>query len=156
ELRFPLFGPVIAGYYASQGVGLLLMSLLLAVVFAIVWLLGFLVARQRGSDRGSSVLMWLASSRGTPVTEGHPRGTGLVRRLAGRHLPFDIAGALLCACLVLLLDFGLHYTVSDPDGGRGTVIVLIVFSLAVALRRVAPAVALAIAWLAAVTQLVAG
>lgn len=80
ELKFLQFGPMIAGYYTSQGVGLLLMSLLMIVAFLLAWLLGYLVARQRAFEpaRGS-VLVWLASSGGATVTEGDPDRPGLVQ-----------------------------------------------------------------------------
>lgn len=165
ELKFPLIGPVIGGYYTSQGVGLLLMSLLLAVTFVAGWLLGFLVARQRavgvaesaaeGSAGGNrSVLVWLASSGGTPVSED-PDRTGLVRRLTRRELTFDITGAVLFAVFCLPLDsaglFGL-----DSGSARSAIVVVVGLTVAVAVRRISPAVALSIAWLSAVLQMTTG
>lgn len=170
ELKFLQFGPVIAGYYTSQGVGLLLMSLLMAVAFLIGWLLGYLVARQRAfapaagvaagagggapAERGS-VLVWLASSGGATVTEGAPDSPGLVRRLSRAQLSFDIAGAAAFAILCLLIDSADVFGTSR-DGSRSGVIVLAVFTVAVALRRMSPPVALALAWLGAVIQMTTG
>jgi signal transduction histidine kinase len=163
ELKFPLIGPVIGGYYTSQGVGLLLMSLLLAVTFVAGWLLGFLVARQRATgaagDAGAadhSVLVWLASSGGTPVSASDPNRTGLVRRLTGRQLTFDIAGAVLFAVFCLPLDSAGLFGVGGDGGARSAIVVVIGFTVAVAVRRISPAVALAIAWLTAVLQMTTG
>ncbi|MGJ4843545.1 histidine kinase [Leifsonia sp. Le1] len=171
ELKFPLIGPVIGGYYTSQGVGLLLMSLLLAVTFVAGWLLGFLVARQRASSVGAgaeegavpgaetgnhSVLVWLASSGGTPVPESDPNRTGLVRRLTRRQLTFDIAGAVLFAVLCLPFDSAGLFGISGDGGARSAIVVVIGFTVAVAVRRISPAVALAIAWLTAVLQMTTG
>lgn len=159
ELKFPLIGPVIGGYYTSQGVGLLLMSLLLAVTFAAGWLLGFLVARQRESSAATgdrSVLVWLASSGGTPVPESDPNRTGLVRRLTRRQLTFDIAGAVLFAVLCLPFDSAGLFGISGDGGARSAIVVVIGFTVAVAVRRISPAVALAIAWLTAVLQMTTG
>jgi signal transduction histidine kinase len=154
DLKFPQFGPVIGGYYTSQGVGLVLMSLLLAVVFVAGWLLGFLVARQRAAQaahavagHGSSVLVWLASSGGMVVTEDDPERAELVRRLSRPQLTFDIGGAVAFAALCLL---------SGGASDRSSFLVMTAFAVAVALRRMAPAVALAIAWLAAVLQMTTG
>lgn len=155
ELKFPQFGPLIAGYYTSQGLGLLLMSLLLAVVFTAAWLLGFLVSRQRAAtaEHGHSVLMWLASSGGSRPTAADPQSAGIVRRLTGRQLTFDIGGAIAFVAFCLLVDSGL----GDPaDDGRSAFLILTIFTVAVALRRMSPAVALAFAWLAAVFQLTTG
>src|SRR6478735_6899730 len=92
DLKFPQFGPVIAGYYTSQGIGVLLMSLLLVVLFVAGWFVGYLVARQRaiGTDGGRSVLMWLASSGGTPTLDADVDRAALVRRLTRPQLAFDI------------------------------------------------------------------
>ena len=150
EVKFPQFGPVIGGYYTSQGVGFLMMSLLLVVVFVTAWLLGFLVARQRVASASSarsstapSVLVWLASSGGAPATAGDDE-PGLVRRLTRPQLTFDIGGAVAYIFFCLIADFASSLM---PDAsGRSTFLVLIVFSVAVALRRMSPAVPLAIAW----------
>lgn len=165
ELKFLQFGPVIAGYYTSQGVGLLLMSLLMIVAFLIAWLLGYLVARQRafepagattgGHDRRGSVLVWLASSGGATVTEEDPDRPRLVRRLSRTELTFDIAGAAAFAVVCLLIDSANVFGAS-LDGSRSGVVVLAVFTVAVALRRMSPAVALSFAWLAAVIQMTTG
>jgi signal transduction histidine kinase len=165
ELKFLQFGPLIAGYYTSQGIGLLLMSLLMIVAFLLAWLLGYLVARQRafgpgalaadGSVASGSVLVWLASSGGSVVAEGDPDRPRLVQRLRRGQLTFDMAGASAFAVVCLLIDsadvFG-----AGRDGSRSGVIVLAVFTVAVALRRLSPAVALALAWLAAVIQMTTG
>ncbi|MGN7798922.1 sensor histidine kinase [Leifsonia sp. 22587] len=151
ELKFPQFGPVIGGYYTSQGIGFLLMSLLLAVIFVAGWLLGFLVARQRaaqagpGSD-GSSVLVWLASSGGAEVVEDDPDRAQLVRRLTRTQLTADIIGAVVFEVFCLV--------VGEQD--RTAFVVITVFAVAVALRRMSPAVALSLAWLAAVVQMTTG
>lgn len=157
DLKFPQFGPVIGGYYTSQGVGLLMMSLLLAVVFVTAWLLGFQVARQRaaaGAEPSQSVLVWLASSGGAPLQEGDGDGPGLVRRLTRAQLTFDIAGAVAYVFFCLVADFA--SSLVPNESGRSTFLVLIVFTVAVALRRMSPAVSLAIAWLAAVLQMTTG
>ncbi|MGO4535378.1 sensor histidine kinase [Leifsonia sp. 2MCAF36] len=165
DLKFPQFGPVIAGYYTSQGIGFVLMSLLLAVIFVAAWLLGFLVARQRaaqtavteaspaagarrigGGRQGPSVLVWLASSGGADVTEDDADRAQLVRRLTRTQLTVDIIGAV--AFLVFCLIAG--------EQDRAAFVVLTAFSVAVALRRMSPAVALSIAWLAAVLQMTTG
>ncbi|MFF1879024.1 sensor histidine kinase [Leifsonia sp. NPDC058230] len=158
QLKFPLFGPLIGGYYTSQGVGLLLMSLLLVVGFVACWFVGFLVARQRAapSTEGSSVLVWLASSGGTRVTDPDIENVGLVRRLTRAELAFDVAGAVAFAFVCLFLDavsvFGF-----DSDGGpRSGFLVMIGFAVAIAVRRISPAVALALAWLAAILQMTTG
>jgi signal transduction histidine kinase len=157
DLKFPQFGPVIGGYYTSQGVGLLLMSLMLVVLFIAGWLVGYLVARQRAlsSPDGRSVLVWLASSGGTAVTDADPDHAGLVRRLTRPQLAFDIAGAVAFAIVCLLLDtvnvFGF-----DGSGPRSGFLVMIGFAVAVAIRRMSPAIALSIAWLAAVLQMISG
>lgn len=115
EVKFPRFGPVIAGYYPSQGVGVVLMSLLLAVVFVSGWLLGFLASRQRTAEgHGRSVLMWLASSGGMLPTAEDPQSAGLVRRLTRRQLTFDIGGAIAFVPFCLLFDLSSAYVV----GGR--------------------------------------
>ncbi|MEN2737702.1 histidine kinase [Microbacterium sp. X-17] len=158
DLKFPQFGPVIGGYYTSQGVGLLMMSLLLAVVFVSAWLLGYLVARQRATATSGpvpSLLVWLASPGGgaeAAAEEGDsPR---LVRRLTRPQLTFDIAGAVAYVFFCLVTDFTSSLV---PDAsGRSTFLVLIVFAVAVALRRMSPAVSLAIAWLAAAVQMTTG
>lgn len=156
DLKFPQFGPVIAGYYTSQGVGFLLMSLLLAVVFVAAWLLGFLVARQRAAQAaahgaegagGSSVLVWLAAGGGAEQTEDDPSRPELVRRLTRGQLTFDIGGAVAFAAFCLL---------SGGAGDRTVFLVMIAFAVAVALRRMSPAVSLSIAWLAAVLQMTTG
>ncbi len=158
ELKFPQFGPVIAGYYTSQGVGLLLMSLFLAVLFVTAWLLGYLIARQRAVQptHGSSVLVWLASSGGVRMTEEAPEGPGLVRRLTRAQLAFDIAGAAFFVIFCLVTDSGLVLGFIGGEGSRSGFLVLIGFAVAVALRRMSPAVALALAWLAAVLQMTTG
>ncbi|WP_285116854.1 histidine kinase [Leifsonia sp. fls2-241-R2A-40a] len=153
DLKFPQFGPVIGGYYTSQGVGFLLMSLLLAVIFVAGWLLGFLVARQRaaqvatGGARGPSVLVWLASNGGIEAAEDDPSRPELVRRLTRTQLTADIVGAVAFAALCLL---------SGGTADRSSFLVMIAFAVAVALRRISPAVALSIAWLAAVLQMTTG
>ncbi|WP_348787751.1 histidine kinase [Leifsonia sp. NPDC080035] len=153
EIKFPQLGPVIGGYYTSQGVGLLLMSLLLAVVFVTAWLLGYLVARQRATaTQGSSVLVWLASSGGVAVTPEDPDRAGLVHRLTRRQLGFDVGGAVAFVAFCLVTDLPLALS----DGGRSTYVVLMIFAVAVALRRMSPVVSLALAWLAAVLQMVTG
>jgi signal transduction histidine kinase len=158
DLKFPQFGPVIGGYYTSQGVGLLMMSLLLAVVFVSAWLLGFLVARQRATATSGpvpSLLVWLASSgAGAQADESFGDGPGLVRRLTRPQLTFDIAGAVAYVFFCLVTDFASSLVPSAS--GRSTFLVLIVFAVAVALRRMSPAVSLAIAWLAAVVQMTTG
>ncbi|GAA4148298.1 sensor histidine kinase [Leifsonia shinshuensis] len=158
DLKFPQFGPVIGGYYTSQGVGLLMMSLLLAVVFVSAWLLGFLVARQRATATAGpmpSLLLWLASSGGgASAEEGLGDGPRLVRRLTRPQLTFDIAGAVAYVFFCLVADFA--SSLVPDDSGRSTFLVLIVFAVAVALRRMSPAVSLAIAWLAAVVQMTTG
>jgi len=149
DLKFPQFGPVIAGYYTSQGVGFLLMSLLLGVIFVASWLLGFLVARQRAAHAatGASVLVWLASNGGTQETEDDPSRPQLVRRLTRAELTFDIGGAAAFTAICLVI------------GGvwdRSAFLIMMAFAVAVALRRMSPAVSLAIAWLAAVLQMTTG
>lgn len=156
DLKFPQFGPVIGGYYTSQGVGFVLMSLLLAVIFVAGWLLGFLVSRQRaaqagahpgaGAPHGASVLVWLASSGGAEVGEDDADRAQLVRRLTRTELTADILGAVAFEVFCLL--------VGQQD--RAAFVVLTVFAVAVALRRMSPAVALALAWLAAVLQMTTG
>ncbi|MBW8872861.1 MAG: two-component sensor histidine kinase [Leifsonia sp.] len=148
DLKFPQFGPVIGGYYTSQGVGFLLMSLLLAVIFVAGWLLGFLVARQRAetAGRGPSMLVWLASNGGAEVTEDETDRAVLVRRLTRTQLTADILGAVLFEVFCLV--------VGEQD--RAAFVVLTAFAVAVALRRLSPAVALVIAWLAAVLQMTTG
>ncbi|MFF1632988.1 sensor histidine kinase [Leifsonia sp. NPDC058248] len=157
DLKFPQFGPVIGGYYTSQGVGLLLMSLMLVVLFIAGWLVGYLVARQRAlsTPHGRSVLVWLASSGGTPVTEAEPDRAGLVRRLTRPQLTFDIAGAAAFAIICLVLET-LNVFGSDTSGARSGFVVMIGFAVAVAVRRMSPAIALSIAWLAAVLQMISG
>ncbi|WP_431277201.1 sensor histidine kinase [Leifsonia poae] len=158
QLKFPLFGPVIGGYYTSQGVGLLLMSLLLVVAFVACWFVGFLVARQRatGSMEGSSVLVWLASSGGTRVTDPEVESVGLVRRLTRTELAFDVAGAVAFAFSCLILDAVSIFGFGSDGGPRSGFLVMIAFALAIAVRRVSPAVALALAWLAAILQMTTG
>ncbi|GAA2063409.1 sensor histidine kinase [Leifsonia soli] len=152
DLKFPRFGPVIGGYYTSQGVGFLLMSLLLAVIFVAAWLLGFLVARQRAANvvvsgsRGPSVLVWLASNGGIESAEDDPTRPELVRRLTRAQLTTDVAGAIVFAVFALVV----------AGGDRAAFLVTIAFAVAVALRRMSPAVALSIAWLAAVLQMTTG
>lgn len=152
DLKFPQFGPVIAGYYTSQGIGVLLMSLLLAVIFVAAWLLGFLVARQRAAQTAqhgtaTSVLVWLASSGGAEQTEDDPSRPELVRRLTRAQLTFDIAGAVAFTAFCLFV------------GGvwdRAGFLVTTAFAVAIALRRMSPAVSLSLAWLGAVLQMTTG
>jgi len=159
DLKFPQFGPVIGGYYTSQGVGVLMMSLLLAVVFVSAWLLGYLVARQRATATSGpvpSLLVWLASPGGGSEAAAAEEGDSprLVRRLTRPQLTFDIAGAVAYVFFCLVTDFTSSLV---PDAsGRSTFLVLIVFAVAVALRRMSPAVSLAIAWLAAAVQMTTG
>lgn len=156
DLKFPHFGPLIAGYYTSQGIGVLLMSLLLAVIFVAAWLIGFLVARQRaaqtthnGSAGGSapSVLVWLASNGGTEQAEDDPSRPQLVRRLTRAQLTLDIAGAVAFTAFCLLVG-----GVWDRSG----FLVTTAFAVALALRRMSPAVSLSLAWLGAVLQMTTG
>ena len=155
-LKFPQFGPVIGGYYTSQGVGLLLMTLLLVVTFVAGWLLGYLVARQRAlaivGER--SVLVWLASSGGTSVSDEETDRAGLVRRLTRPQLTFDVAGAVVFAVVCILFDAVGGFR-SDLDA-RSSFLVMVGFTVAVAVRRISPAVALAVAWLSAVIQMTTG
>ncbi|MFE4469310.1 sensor histidine kinase [Leifsonia sp. NPDC056824] len=159
DLKFPQFGPVIGGYYTSQGVGVLMMSLLLAVVFVSAWLLGFLVARQRATATSGpvpSLLVWLASPGGGAEAAAAEEGDSprLVRRLTRPQLTFDIAGAVAYVFFCLVTD--LTSSLVPDASGRSTFLVLIVFAVAVALRRMSPAVSLAIAWLAAAVQMTTG
>lgn len=165
DLKFPQFGPVIGGYYTSQGLGFALMSLLLAVIFVAAWLLGFLVARQRaaqsaagaegalGAERtpdrahSRSFLVWLASSGGAPIDEDDPSRPELVRRLTRPQLTFDIGGAVAFTAICL---------VAGGAADRSSFLVMTAFAVAIALRRMSPAVALSIAWLAAVLQMTTG
>jgi signal transduction histidine kinase len=160
ELKFARFGPVIAGYYTSQGVGVLLMSVLLVVVFAAAWLLGYLIARQRAAAPeavgGSSVLLWLASSGGAEVSEEDPDRPGLVRRLTRRELTFDTVAAGVLALFCLVADSTILGGLTGSGGDRSGFLVLIVLVVAVALRRLSPAVSLALAWLGAVLQMTTG
>ncbi|AAT89269.1 two-component system, sensor protein [Leifsonia xyli subsp. xyli str. CTCB07] len=100
------------------------------------------------------MLMWLAASGGTPPTTDGPQSERLVRRLSRRQLTLDIGGAIAFVPFCLLLDLSSAYL--RQEGGRSTVVIVIVFAVAVALWRMAPAVALAIAWLGAVFQLTTG
>ncbi|WP_223690423.1 sensor histidine kinase [Leifsonia poae] len=158
ELKFPQFGPVIAGYYTSQGVGLLLMSLLLIVAFVAGWFVGYLVARQRATPTtdGRSVLVWLASSGGTRLADPHTESAGLVRRLTRPELTFDIAGAAAFAFFCIVLD-AVNVGGFDGSGGpRSGFLVMIGFAVAVAVRRMSPAVALSLAWISAILQMTTG
>ncbi|NEN06482.1 sensor histidine kinase [Diaminobutyricibacter tongyongensis] len=147
-LAFPHFGPSFGGLYASYGIALLLMWLVLTTGLCAGWLLGFLVARQRGSPQtaGASVLVWLAQSGGAAV-DGSGQDSGmLVRRLSPRQLIADvsIAGAFALGCAI---------TGVSP---RPWILVTVGFTIAVALRRISPAVALAVAWFAAIVQMTSG
>ncbi|MFF1574287.1 sensor histidine kinase [Leifsonia sp. NPDC058292] len=158
ELKFPQFGAVIGGYYTSQGVGLLLMSLLLVCAFIAGWFVGYLVARQRETPTtgGRSVLVWLASSGGTRVVEPDEEHVGLMRRLTRAELTFDIAGAVAFALFCLVFD-AVNLLGFDGDGGpRSGFLVMIGFAVAIAVRRMAPAVALSLAWLSAILQMTTG
>ncbi len=147
-LIFPHFGPSIGGYFASDGVALLLMWIVLATGLAIGWLVGFLVARQRASTQtsGMSVLVWLAQSGGAAVGEPGSEGGTLVRRLTTRQLLADVSIAAIFA-------IGCAVSSGSP---RSSVFVVVGFTIAVAIRRMSPAVALAVAWLAAIVQMTSG
>lgn len=157
ELKFPRFGPVVDGQYTNQSVGLLLMSLLLVLAFAAAWLLGYLVARQRASAAiagGTSVLVWLAASGVGEVVGADTERDGLVRKLTPAEFTFDIVGAAAFAVLCILAD-----TVAGFGGGiagRSGFLVTIGLTVAVAVRRMSPAVALSVAWLSAVLQMTSG
>jgi signal transduction histidine kinase len=145
---FPRFGPSIGGFYASDGVALLLLWLVLSAGLSIGWFLGYVVARQRASSQtqGASVLVWLAQSGGASVDGPGQESGMLVRRLTARQLLTDvaIAGAFALGCAVA--------------GGetRPWILVTVGFTIAVAVRRMSPAVALAVAWLAAIVQMTSG
>jgi signal transduction histidine kinase len=148
DFAFPHFGPSIGRLYASEGVALALMWLVLATGLCIGWLLGFLVARQRASTQtdGASVLVWLAQSGGASV-DGPGDDSGLlVRRLTSRQLVTDV---------VIAAAFALASAVAGGSP-RSWIPVTVGFTVAVALRRISPAAALAIAWLSAIVQMTSG
>ncbi len=148
SVTFPHFGPSIGGLYASDGVALLLTWLVLAAGLSIGWLVGYLVARQRASEQtaGASVLVWLAQSGGTAVDEPDQESGMLVRRLTARQLLADVAIAVVFA-------LGCAVAGGSP---RAWILVTVGFTIAVALRRMSPAVALAVAWFAAIVQMTSG
>ena len=147
-LAFPHFGPSIGAFYTSDGVVLVLMWLVLTAGLSIGWLLGFLVARQRASPQtaGASVLVWLAQSGGASADSTGQESGMLVRRLTTQQLIADvsIAGAFALGCAI------------TSGGPRPWILVTVGFTIAVALRRMSPAVALAIAWFAAIAQMTSG
>ncbi|MEL4318191.1 histidine kinase [Leifsonia sp. YIM 134122] len=79
-----------------------------------------------------------------PVLPGRTPGDGLIRRLPGRSLAFDLSAAV-----ILFLP---AFTVHNAQGVASTV-ALVVLCLALAIRRVSPGLALAVAWLGAIVQL---
>ncbi len=148
RVAFPHFGPSIGGFYASDGVALLLTWLVLAAGLCIGWLVGYLVARQRASEQtaGASVLVWLAQSGGAAVDEPGEESGMLVRRLTARQLLVDVTIAVV---------FALGCTVAGGSP-RSWILVTVGFTIAVALRRMSPAIALAVAWFAAIVQMTSG
>lgn len=80
-----------------------------------------------------------------PVLPGRTPGDGLIRRLPGRSLAFDLSAAALLFLVALTVSVG---------QGVASVVALVVLCGALAIRRVSPALALAVAWLGAVVQLV--
>ncbi|TFV99241.1 sensor histidine kinase [Leifsonia flava] len=80
-----------------------------------------------------------------PVLPGRTPGDGLIRRLPARSLAFDLSAA------VILFLVSLGVTAAQ---GAASVVALVVLCSALAIRRVSPALALTVAWLGAVLQLV--
>ena len=147
-VAFPHFGPSIGGIYASDGVALLLTWLVLSAGLCTGWFVGYLVARQRVSEQtaGASVLVWLAQSGGAPPGEPGEESGMLVRRLTTRQLLADVLIAVV---------FALGCAVAGGSD-RPWILVTVGFTIAVALRRMSPAVALAVAWFAAIVQMTSG
>jgi signal transduction histidine kinase len=92
------------------------------------------------------VLVWLAQSGGAAVDEPGQESGMLVRRLTTRQLITDVSIAVAFA-------LGCAVTGGSP---RAWILVTVGFTIAVALRRMSPAIALAVAWLAAIVQMSSG
>lgn len=140
---------------APGGAGALVRTVLVVLMLSIgqvmAWLLGFVVGRQRLTQRsaGSSVLVWLAQSGGAVTPQAAPGNDEpvLVRRLSRTQLVLDV---VIAAAFFLLAAVGVF--------GQSThaLLVLLGLSIALALRRLSPPVALGVAWFSAIGQMLGG
>jgi signal transduction histidine kinase len=134
---------------AAETVSIVLLGAVLSIGAAVAWVLGFLVARQRDAvlhdDR--SLLLWLAKPSSIATLPSDSESATLVRPLRLWQLAVDIVLAVLYVLICAL----------DGSSGAGIrLIVVLVFGIAVAVRRLSPAVALGIAWLAAIVHMLSG
>lgn len=134
---------------AAETISIVLLGAVLSIGLVVAWVLGFLVARQRTvvlrGDR--SLLLWLATPSSIATLPSDSESATLVRPLRSWQLAVDIVLAILYV-LICALD-------GSSNGGIRLIVVL-VFGIAVALRRLSPAVALGVAWLAAIVHMLSG
>jgi signal transduction histidine kinase len=134
---------------AAETISIVLLGAVLSIGLVVAWVLGFLVARQRTvvlrGDR--SLLLWLAMPSSIATLPADSDSATLVRPLGAWRLAVDIVLAIL---YVLICALG----GSSSAGIR--LIVVLVFGIAVALRRLSPALALGVAWLAAIAHMLSG
>lgn len=132
----------------SEALGLLLRAAVFAIGLVVAWLVGLLISRQRGRVGAElpSLLVWLATPSGTPSADADDDHSVLVRSVKPAQLTVDIVVAIvfLFGCLVIVSQSGVH------------IVAVVVFAAALALRRLSPSVALGLAWVAAITQMLTG
>jgi signal transduction histidine kinase len=143
--------PDLTAVLVSVGLRLLAAALIAAVVLG-GWATG-LVLRARADRRGgppapTAAESWLMAERSDEaavVLTGPPRAG--FRPVSRRQLTVDVAAAIGFFLLALVLD---------SSAGLAGVLVLLGFSVALAMRRLSPALALSLAWAAAILQMLAG
>ncbi|KQX07089.1 MULTISPECIES: sensor histidine kinase [unclassified Leifsonia] len=86
----------------------------------------------------------MSQSDPAPALAGVAPDAGLVRRLPGRSLAFDLSAAALLFLLALTVSVG---------QGVASVVALAVLCVALAIRRISPGLALGVAWIGAIVQL---
>ncbi|MCX7522313.1 histidine kinase [Microbacterium sp. STN6] len=129
---------------AGGAVGVVLVALVLTIGQTMAWLLGFMIGRMRRDMTLArpSVLVWLAQPESAASADSE---NPLVRRLTARQRATDMLVAAAFFLLVAVAGYNL-------TSGAG-VLVIIGFAVAVALRRLSPAISLAFAWFAAIGQM---
>jgi signal transduction histidine kinase len=134
---------------AAETISILLLGAVLSIGLVVAWVLGYLVARQRTTVlRGNrSLLLWLATPSRVAALPTDSESATLVRPVASWQLVVDTVLAILYV-LVCVLD-------GSSSAGMQLIVVL-VFAIAVALRRLSPALALGVAWLAAIIHMLSG
>lgn len=126
---------------------LLLVGQLLGVVLVGSWCIGVSL-RERSSvdahvDSAPQLEVWLMRP-GSVAANAHGATTGVFRRMTPSQIVLDVG---------IAIAFFLFCTSTQADAIPSSLVVLMVFTLAVGFRRIAPAVALSLAWVAAILQM---